>query len=308
MKPITVRGVRSVDIELNEPGRAAEFYANTWNLTEIERSGESIWFRGTASHHHILAIHRSRGPAALRRITFDAADRDIVDALHKKVVESGCAAESPHEISVPGEGYGFGFADVENRNLAIVCDARDHSAPADVSDRPRKIAHININAAQIEKTNRFFTEVLGFRCVDHSGPLYFLHCDNSDHSSIVTGQTGKPTLNHVSFEMPDLESCMRGGGRMRDAGYPIEWGPGRHGAGNNVFCYFAGPEEFPIEYTAEVLQIDDGYEFHGPDYWKWPPGRLDRWGITPPHTARWKRIQDMVFFTSGSYRLSCSPF
>ena len=62
--------------------------------------------------------------------------------------------------------------------------------------------------------------------------------------------------------MPDLESCMRGGGRMRDAGYPIEWGPGRHGSGNNVFCYFAGPEEFPIEYTAEVLQIDDCYEFH----------------------------------------------
>lgn len=303
MKPPTVRGIRSVDIELSEPGRAAEFYANTWNLTEIERLGESIWFRGTAPYHHILAIHRGRGPAAIRRITFDAADRDTVDTLHKKVVESGCAGESPHEISVPGGGYGFGFADPEDRNLAIVCDVGDHHSSADVADRPRKIAHVNINAAQIEKTNRFFVDVLGFRWVDHSGPLYFFHCDNADHSSIVTGPTRHPTLNHVSFEMPDLESCMRGGGRMRDAGYPIEWGPGRHGAGNNVFCYFAGPEEFPIEYTAEVLQIDDAYEFHGPDHWKWPPGRLDRWGITPPHTARWKRIQDMVVFASGSYRL-----
>ena len=64
-----------------------------------------------------------------------------------------------------------------------------------------------------------------------------------------------------------------------------------------------GPEEFPIEYTAEVLQIDDSYEFHGPEYWKWPPGRLDQWGITPPHTARWKRIQDMVLFTPGTYRI-----
>ncbi len=95
-------------------------------------------------------------------------------------------------------------------------------------------------------------DVLGFRKVDHSGPLHFFHCDNPDHSSMVMGPTKTPTLNHVSFEMPDLESCMRGGGRMRDAGYPIEWGPGRHGSGNNVFCYFAGPEEFPIEYTAEV--------------------------------------------------------
>jgi catechol 2,3-dioxygenase-like lactoylglutathione lyase family enzyme len=303
MKPITVRGVRSVDIEMSQPERAAEFYAKIWNLTEVERAGDSVWFRGTGPYHHILAVHGSSGGAALRRMTFDAADRSSVDALHKKITDSGCVADAPHQINGPGGGYGFGFADVENRNLAIVCDVRDHKDTADVRDRPRKIAHVNINAAQLEKTNRFLTETLGLRFVDQSGPLHFFHCDNSDHSSIVTGATKTPTLNHVSFEMPDLESCMRGGGRMRDAGYPIEWGPGRHGAGNNVFCYFAGPEEYPIEYTAEVLQIDDSYEFHGPDHWKWPPGRLDQWGITPPHTARWKRIQDLVLFSSGQYRL-----
>ena len=92
-------------------------------------------------------------------------------------------------------------------------------------------------------------------------------------------------------------------GRMRDAGFPVEWGPGRHGAGDNVFCYFAGPEEFPIEYTGEVLQVDDSYQFHGPEYWKWPPGRLDQWGITPPHTARWKRIQDMYLFAPEQWRI-----
>src|SRR5262245_48341465 len=59
---------------------------------------------------------------------------------------------------------------------------------------------------------------------------------------------------------------MPGAGRMRDHGYPIEWGVGRHGPGNNVFAYFAGPEEFPIELTGELLQIDDTYVPHGPDY------------------------------------------
>ena len=46
---------------------------------------------------------------------------------------------------------------------------------------------------------------------------------------------------------------MRGMGRMKDNGYPIEWGPARHGPGDNVFAYFCGPDELPIEYTAEVL-------------------------------------------------------
>ena len=53
----------------------------------------------------------------------------------------------------------------------------------------------------------------------------------------------------------------------------------------------------------DVLQIDDDYEFHGPEYWKWPPGRLDHWGVSPPHTARWKRVQHLYPFADDAYRL-----
>jgi catechol 2,3-dioxygenase len=111
-----LRGVRSVDIEVNEPARAADFYADIWNLTQVEQAGGSIWFRGTSSYHHILGIHKSRGPVALRRITFDAADRDVVRALHKKIVDSGCVAEQPHGIDAPGGGYGFGCDSARSRD------------------------------------------------------------------------------------------------------------------------------------------------------------------------------------------------
>ncbi|MFL6796174.1 MAG: VOC family protein [Xanthobacteraceae bacterium] len=301
---LTVAGVRSVEIEMADPRSAVTFFRDIWSLTEVDSRGGSTWFRATGKYHHVLAIHQAETAAGMHRIVFDAANKSVVDALQEKVAAAGCKSETPHEIKSAGGGYGFGFTDVEGRNLGIICDARDHGDSGDIRDRPRKIAHVNINAAQLERTNTFLVDVLGFRLVDHSGLLHFFHCDNPDHSSIVTGQTRTPTLNHVSFEMPDLDSCMRGGGRMRDAGYPIEWGPGRHGAGNNVFCYFAGPEEFPIEYTAEVMQIDDNYQFHGPEYWKWPPGRLDQWGITPPHTPRWKRIQDLFLFRPGQYQIT----
>ena len=300
----TVRGVRSVEIELGDPERAAEFFSRVWQLSEVERRDGSIWFRGTGAYHHILAVHPARSGSAIRRIVFDAANADTVRALHGAVSGAGCASEAPHALKGPGGGMGFGFADPEGRSYAIVCEAADHKHSADIRDRPRKIAHVNINTGDLAKTNAFLVDVLGFKLIDHSGPLHFFHCDSTDHSAMVTGQTGKPTLNHVAFEMPDLDSVMHGAGRMRDSGFPIEWGPGRHGAGNNVFCYFAGPEEFPIEYTGEVQQVDDSYQFHGPDYWKWPPGRLDQWGVTPPHTQRWKRIQDMYLFADGQWRLA----
>ena len=101
--------------------------------------------------------------------------------------------------------------------------------------------------------------------------------------------------------MPDLDSVMRGAGRMRDNGYPIEWGVGRHGAGNTVFAYFSGPEEIPIEYPAEVLQVDDSYTPHGPDYWRFPPGRSDQWGVTNPRSARLNRIQQLFRFDPKGY-------
>jgi catechol 2,3-dioxygenase len=99
--------------------------------------------------------------------------------------------------------------------------------------------------------------------------------------------------------MPDLESVMRGGGRMRDAGHPIEWGPGRHGPGDNAFNYFIDPNGVAIEYTAEVQQVDDTYQARGPEDWKWPPGRVDHWGISAPPSARLKEVQKQIRFVDG---------
>ena len=59
---------------------------------------------------------------------------------------------------------------------------------------------------------RFFTETLGFRQIDENAPLWFLRCASTEHSSIVLAKTGLPTLNHVAFELPDLDSVMRAWG------------------------------------------------------------------------------------------------
>lgn len=300
MKPIDnnslIRGVRQIEIALADPARGGEFYAKVWNLTQVARDGGSIYFRGTSPYHHILVLHQASGQPCVRRVVFDVVDRDTLARLHQALTGAGLPVDRPYAWTQPGGGYGFSFKDPEGRQFAAVCDVGDHADSADQADRPRKIVHINFNAADIARTTTFLTDVLRCSLIDQTPVLSFFHCNSRDHAAIVICGAGKPTINHVAFEMPDLESVMRGAGRMRDAGYPIEWGIGRHSAGNNVFGYFAGPEEFPLELTAEVTQVDESYVPRGSDFWRFPPGRMDQWGITAPHSPRWKRIQDLYLF------------
>jgi catechol 2,3-dioxygenase-like lactoylglutathione lyase family enzyme len=302
MPSCLIRGVRSVELATTNLEEAARFYETIWMLQPIETRNASRYFRGTGGYHHLLGLHAGAQPA-LVRIVFDVADRKSVDALHRAIAAAGGKPSAPANVAIGGGGYGFGCKDPDGRNLAFVCEAAVHADTADKPDRPRKIAHVNLNVRDFDASLKFFTEALGFRVIDDNAPLWFLHCNNTDHSSIVLAKTNLPTLNHVAFEMPGFDSVMRGMGRMKDNGYPIEWGPGRHGAGDNVFAYFCGPDEVPLEYTAEVLQIDDTYVPRSSAYWKFPPGRSDQWGITQPRSARYYRVQRLFGFTSDGDRV-----
>ncbi|MGZ5882711.1 MAG: VOC family protein, partial [Xanthobacteraceae bacterium] len=251
MQQCRVRGVRSVEIAATNLEEAGRFYESVWGLRLVEARDGVQLYRGTAAYHHIVGLHRGPRPG-LMRIVFDVADREGVDALHRAIAAAGSPVTAPARFAADGGGYGFGCTDPDGRNLAFVCACADHADAQDMIDRPRQIAHVNLNALNFDASYRFFTQTLGFRQIDENAPLWFLHCDSSEHSSIVLAKTGLATLNHIAFEMPDFDSVMRGMGRMKDNGYPIEWGPGRHGPGNNVFAYFCGPDEVPIEYTAEV--------------------------------------------------------
>lgn len=291
-----VRGIRCVDVAVSNLEEASRFYRDVWGLTEVGYSAAARFYRGTGRYHHILGLFE-RPKSALLRVIFDAPDRAVVDNLHSAAVSFGVSAiEEPHRLSRPGGGYGFGFKDPEGRNLAVVCDVEDHGDANIDPDRPGKISHVVLNSRDVPSAAEFYRRVLGFRVVDESRAMMFLCC-SADHHSIALAHSQASTLNHISFEMTDIDSVMRGASRVRDHGYPVEWGPGRHGAGSNVFCYFAGPEELPIEYTAEVEQIDENYVPHGPDYWEWPPNRTDRWGITAPPSPRMKRVQQLYRFS-----------
>ncbi|HZL39836.1 MAG TPA: VOC family protein [Pseudolabrys sp.] len=302
MSKAQVRALRSVDLGFADPGKTLRFFTEVWNLTAVDGNAGVQYLRGTGAFHHIVTLRRTAKPAMIRMV-LDAADRAAVDALHAQVVAHGLKTiDPPATLKQPHGTYGFGFKDPEGRNIAIVCGVADHANTADLSDRPRKLSHVNINAGDSDATLACYRDALGFTLTDTTRRLRFLSY-NADHHSVVLGFTGGPTINHIAFEMPDLESVMRGAGRMRDNGRGIEWGPGRHGPGNNVFCYFLGPEDVPIELTAEMQQIDASHRAKTPEQWKWPPGRLDHWGVNAGPSERMEAAGLRYNFTEDGWRL-----
>lgn len=298
----SVTAVRSVDLAVQDLEAAKAFFTRAWHLQPVADEGGIAFFRASGPCFHVLSLRASASGPALLRINLQAANRSDVTALYDRVCALGQPTDgTPRALHGPGGGFGFGFRDPEGRNFAVVCDVGDHRDHAAAADRPTKISHVNLNCRDNDASFALLS-ALGFKLSDQTRQFRFIRC-NTDHHSLVLGFNDNANLNHIAFEMPDLEAVMRGIGRMRDHGHGVEWGPGRHGPGNNVFAYFCGPEEMPLEYTGEMQQVDDSYQIRKPEDWRWPPGRLDHWGITPGPSTRVKKAQALYQFTDDGYRL-----
>jgi catechol 2,3-dioxygenase-like lactoylglutathione lyase family enzyme len=297
MKSPWIAGLRSVALTVPDLAAAEVFYTQVWKLVVSARGAGVLYFRGSGTDDHLLALHHAAGTPQILKLTLRArsaaALHTVVDAA---VAAGGVLEQPPAPASGPAGGHGVVIRDSEGRRFEIVhgdsLRTADMPAPPDV---PQRLAHAVINAASVPTAQSFLERALGFVLADRTRIMAFMNC-NEDHHSLALGDTDNNALNHIAFVMPTLDAVMRGGGRMKDAGHAIEWGPGRHGPGDNAFNYFIDPFGIVIEYTAEVGQVDESYRPGMPSDWTWPPGRVDQWGISAPPSARLKEAQRAVRF------------
>lgn len=281
-----LRSLRSVSLLVPDPKSAADFYTGSWGLTPVDQGDDAAWLRGTGEEHHILHLAHSE-ENALGRIVFALGTRrEVDDAAHGLETLGVPIVHEPGPLDDAAGGYGVQFVDPEGRLVELSVD-RFAVSPKDTNGReaiPRKLAHIVLNTVDIDAACAFYTDVLGMRVSDWSEhQMAFLRC-NADHHVIAFNQAPWTSVNHVAYEMPTVDHFMRGIGKLRQTGLTPEWGPGRHGPGDNTFSYFTDPSGLVCEYTSEVAQIDE-------DSWLcrvWPrtPELSDQWGTAGPPSEK----------------------
>jgi catechol 2,3-dioxygenase len=281
-----ISGLRSVELAVFDLKQSTDFYCKVWGLEPVVARGDTVHLRAAGREHHAVTL-RERPRAALLAVHFEAPDRATVDALHAKAKAMGARIDST-PAPLPddaGGGYGFRLRTPEGHPLSISADVTPHTEVVGDPTRPTKLTHVVLNSANVEQQTAFFLDVLGFKWSDSTRMMDFIRCC-ADHHSIAFARSHGPSLNHMAYEMPNIDSLMRGAGRLKQNGFEIAWGVGRHGPGNNVFSYFVEPNGFVTEYTTEVEQVDDSYVPHDAKWWDdlnyWP----DRWNMAGPPSER----------------------
>ena len=157
---------------------------------------------------------------------------------------------------------------------------------------PRRLDHANILVDDVRTEQEWFSDVLGMRHNyyvvgrDELRLGSFVGRTNISHEIAFMrnrAQDGN-RLHHVSYFLDSPDQVVRGATILRDAGHPIEWGPGLHGSSDAMFLYAFEPSGHRVEvWTGGFLLFAPDWE---PMRWESDaiPLGLELWGSPAPDT------------------------
>jgi 2,3-dihydroxy-p-cumate/2,3-dihydroxybenzoate 3,4-dioxygenase len=267
--------LRSIEFALPDPAAAAAFMIDIWGMAPAVEAGGTHYLRGSGTFPYLVALAPS-ADEFVRSTTFVCDEAELTE-LAGKIARSGWRCRDVTSTDLGG-GHGLIVELPEGEILRFLAGTTE-VAPLEGSDLPVKLTHVVFNSIDAEASGHAVEQVLGFRVSDRTRGMVFVRCNDSHHSTAFA-RAGIASLNHVAFEMADLDAVMRGIGRLRDHRLAPAWGPGRHGPGANVYAYFIAPFGPVIEFSTAVEKVADDYRTGEPDDWTWPPNRIDQWGIS----------------------------
>ena len=283
--------LHSIELAMPQAAEAARFLTEIWGLAPADVRGSTHYLRGSGSFPYLVALEEA--PESFVRSTTFVCSAERLAELSRNIAASGLAAREVTSED-PGCGHGIIVELPEGELLRFLADTSE-VAPIEGRDLPVKLTHCVFNSADAEATGHLVEDVLGFHVSDRTKAMVFVRCNDSHHSTAFA-RAGFASLNHIAFEMQDIDAVMRGIGRLRDHGMVPAWGPGRHGPGANVFAYFIAPFGAVVEFSTAVNKVPDDYRVGAPEDWTWPEGRIDQWGLSDKDTAALRAAEERFRF------------
>ncbi len=288
VSPLWPADLDHIRLDSPEPRALAAFYAGSMGMASKPLGDGSYLVHGRERR---LII----GPGAARANPYNAfalGDRAQLDAYRGFVGARGVSPEpAPTRLFADGA---FAARDPDGRLVAFGVPKPDvaDGAPADgpPAALPGRLQHVVVATARLPELIAFYRDALGFLVSDtvHTGAegeppgdtnVCFLRA-NVEHHSFAAFRAPAAASDHHAYETTGWDDIKSWADHLAACRVPIWWGPGRHGAGNNLFFMVKDPDGNNLELSAELERLARGQPGKA-----WPAGgrAINLWG------AGWNR-------------------
>jgi len=166
---------------------------------------------------------------------------------------------------------------------------KSYTRPSGLPFRIQKIGHVVLNVTDMERSVKFYTEVLGFKVSDvykedmMPGGMVFMRFSADHHGVALVGGMKEESkaleLNHFAFEVGTLDEVLRAAEHLKKHNVRVDF-EGRRRAGVQIAVEFRDPDGHRLEIYWGLDQVgSDGHVRPGEE-WKWAHSLYD--AVTDP--------------------------
>ncbi len=263
-----------------DPERLAQHYTDVLGL-ELAAESRGTFYLRCNQEHHCLAIVPGKA-RRLHHLSFLLPDTRSVRAAADELQRRGIEVQTRVEDEL-GQGEAIRFRDPRGNGIELVAEVEQIGRtlpPAPV--RPLSLQHVFLMTKDMEQSEAFYTDVLGFKMSDQvtGGDLKvrWLRC-NPIHHTVALVLAPVEGVNHYAWEFADIGELKRMCDHLQGRGLGLVYGMGRHGVGNNLFAYYEDPDHNMHELLAEMELIYDDERRPHRD-WVFEQA-VNLWGILP---------------------------
>jgi catechol 2,3-dioxygenase-like lactoylglutathione lyase family enzyme len=267
--------------------RLVDYYERVLSLVPTEVSGEAAYL-ATGADHHAIALERGPQHSFLR---LGLQIHGSLDDAAARLAATGIRHDRVADFE-PGVAEAIFLAEPLTGKPIHLYERQGASGlVAGSLIRPTKLGHVASYVPDVLEVQKFYIDVLGFRWSDMIGDFFtFLRCGPDHHAVNLMASSTRSGAFHVAFETRDVVHLKHALDHLGAAGYRLEWGPGRHGVGHNVFSYHRNPDGELTELFCEIDQIFDETTGHfeprpwheelpqAPKVWPADPSASNIWG------------------------------
>lgn len=252
---VNVSKVGYVGFETPDLDRMIDHYTNTLDFVLVERDTRRAFLTTTFDHHSVVLEHA----AAKKARSFIGYElREDLDVAERRLRERGYRVERRSDIAPATPDVLILDEPLTGTPIHLYDAQSGGGAEGHTPLRPTKLGHVAAFTPELAAMQSFYQDLLGFRWSDTVADFFvFLRCNSDHHAANFMASAKYRGMHHAAFETRDLNHLQSLLDHLAKRGVRIEWGPGRHGPGHNIFTYHRDPDGNNIELFTQLDTIID---------------------------------------------------